>query len=54
MVPRTYVNCIAGRARGGPRSAQADGIDDYRELATGHDAMITLPEELAQLLLGLP
>jgi pimeloyl-ACP methyl ester carboxylesterase len=53
MVPRTYINCIADKARGGVRSAQADGIDDYRELAAGHDAMITLPEEVAELLLGL-
>jgi pimeloyl-ACP methyl ester carboxylesterase len=53
MVPRTYVNCIADRARGGPRSAQAEGIDDYHELSTGHDAMITLPGEVAELLLGL-
>ena len=53
MVPRTYINCIADDARGGPRSAQADGIDDYYELATGHDAMITQPREVAELLLGL-
>lgn len=53
MVPRTYVNCIADRPRGGPRGAQAEGIDDYHELSTGHDAMITLPLEVAELLLGL-
>jgi pimeloyl-ACP methyl ester carboxylesterase len=53
MVPRTYINCIADQARGGPRSAQAAGIDDYHELSTGHDAMITLPGEVAELLLGL-
>jgi pimeloyl-ACP methyl ester carboxylesterase len=53
MVPPTYINCIADKAPGGLRSAQADGIDDYHELATEHDAMITLPEEVAELLLGL-
>jgi pimeloyl-ACP methyl ester carboxylesterase len=53
MVPRTYINCIADKAPGGLRSAQADGIDDYHELATGHDAMITQPGEVAELLLGL-
>jgi hypothetical protein len=51
MVPRTYINCIGEKARGGPRTAQAEGIDDYHELSTGHDAMITVPEEVAELLL---
>jgi pimeloyl-ACP methyl ester carboxylesterase len=50
-VPRTYINCIGGKPRGGPRTAQAEGIDDYHELSTGHDAMITAPEEVAELLL---
>ena len=50
-VPRTYINCIGDKARGGPRTPQAQGIDDYHELSTGHDAMITAPEEVAELLL---
>jgi len=50
-VPRTYINCIGEQPRGGARSAQAAGIDDYHELGTGHDAMVTAPRELAQLLL---
>ena len=49
-VPRTYINCIGSKPRGGPRSAQAEGIDDYHELATGHDAMVTAPREVAELL----
>ncbi len=53
MVPRTYINCIGAKARGGPRTAQAQGIDDYHELSTGHDAMITVPEEVAELLLKI-
>jgi pimeloyl-ACP methyl ester carboxylesterase len=52
-VPRTYVNCIGSRPRGGERSAQAAGIDDYHELPTGHDAMVTAPRELAELLRNL-
>jgi hypothetical protein len=46
----TYINCIGGKPRGGARSSQADGIDDYHELATGHDAMVTAPEDVARIL----
>jgi pimeloyl-ACP methyl ester carboxylesterase len=53
MVPRIYINCIGGNARGGRRTPQAEGIDDYHELSTGHDAMITAPEEVAELLLKI-
>ena len=49
-VSRTYINCIGSKPRGGARSAQAAGIDDYHELSTGHDAMVTAPRELAELL----
>jgi hypothetical protein len=49
-VPRSYINCIGGRPRGGARTAQAEGIDDYYELSTGHDAMVTAAEEVARLL----
>ena len=49
-LPRSYINCIGDKPRGGERSAQAEGIDDYHELATGHDAMVTAPRELAELL----
>jgi len=49
-VPRTYINCIGNKPRGGPRSQQSAGIEDYHELSSGHDAMVTAPLELATLL----
>jgi hypothetical protein len=39
----------AWNAPGGPRSGQAEGIDDYHELQTGHDAMVTAPTQVAEL-----
>lgn len=48
--PRTYINCIGDKALGQPKPRQADGIDDYHELRTGHDAMVTAPQDLADLL----
>jgi len=50
---RTYVNCIGSKPRGGPRSPQASGIEDYHELTTGHDAMVLAPGELGQLLASI-
>ena len=50
QTPRTYINCIGDRPSGQPRTAQADGIDDYHELRTGHDAMVTDPQGLVALL----
>jgi pimeloyl-ACP methyl ester carboxylesterase len=50
LPPRSYINCIRKKPRGGPRSLQAEGIDDYHEISTGHDAMITAPGEVAELL----
>jgi hypothetical protein len=38
---------------GGPRTGQAEGIDDYHELSTGHDAMVTVPEKVSELLLSI-
>ena len=49
-VPRTYINCIGDNPLGQPRSAQAEGIVDYRELQSGHDAMVTAPQEVVELL----
>jgi pimeloyl-ACP methyl ester carboxylesterase len=49
-VRRSYINCIGKNTPGGPRSSQAAGIDDYHEISTGHDAMVTEPAKLAQLL----
>jgi pimeloyl-ACP methyl ester carboxylesterase len=50
QMPRRYINCIGDKPLGQPRTAQADGIDDYHELRTGHDAMVTAPEDVAALL----
>jgi pimeloyl-ACP methyl ester carboxylesterase len=49
-VPRTYINCIGDKPLGQPRSVQAEGIADYHELQTGHDAMVTAPQEVVELL----
>jgi pimeloyl-ACP methyl ester carboxylesterase len=52
-VRRTYINCIGKSTPGGPRSVQAAGIDDYHELSTGHDAMVTAPADVARILRDL-
>lgn len=49
-VPRTYINCIGDKPLGQPRTVQAEGIEDYYELQTGHDAMVTAPEDVAAIL----
>lgn len=49
-VPRRYINCIGDKPPGQARTAQAEGIADYHELRTGHDAMVTAPLEVAELL----
>jgi pimeloyl-ACP methyl ester carboxylesterase len=56
-LPRTYVHCTAGPlvpsfAPFAARLRVAPGWR-YHELATGHDAMLTAPEELADVLLKL-
>ena len=51
-VPRSYINCIGDKPLGQPRTAQAEGIDDYHELRTGHDAMVTAAQDVAALLRG--
>lgn len=48
--PRTYIKCIGDKTRGQSKTMQADGIDNYHELRTGHDAMVTAPQDLADLL----
>jgi pimeloyl-ACP methyl ester carboxylesterase len=55
-IPRTYIYC--NNPAIGPFGQFADRLRGnkswrYRELATGHDAMITEPEHLADLLLEL-
>jgi pimeloyl-ACP methyl ester carboxylesterase len=49
-VPRSYINCIGDKPPGQPRTVQAEGIADYHELRTGHDAMVTAAQEVAALL----
>jgi pimeloyl-ACP methyl ester carboxylesterase len=49
-VPRRYINCIGDKPLGQPRTVQAEGIADYHELRTGHDAMVTAAAEVAALL----
>jgi pimeloyl-ACP methyl ester carboxylesterase len=54
-LPRTYIRCAAGD-EGSPYAPfgerlRRDPSWRYRELATGHAAMITAPEALARLLL---
>jgi pimeloyl-ACP methyl ester carboxylesterase len=50
QMSRTYINCIGDKPFGQPRTIQADGIEDYHEVRTGHDAMVTAPEDIAALL----
>jgi len=50
QMPRTYINCIGDKPLGQPRTVQADGIEDYHEIRTGHDAMVTAPDDVAALL----
>jgi len=50
QIARTYINCIGDKPLGQPRTIQADGIEDYHEVQTGHDAMVTAPEDVAVLL----
>jgi pimeloyl-ACP methyl ester carboxylesterase len=49
-VPRSYLNCIGSKSLGQPRTTQAEGIDDYYEVQTGHDAMVTAPTQVFDLL----
>lgn len=56
-LPRTYIHCTAGPlvpsfAPFAARLRAAPGWR-YHELATGHDAMLTAPDEVAEVLLGL-
>jgi len=54
--PKTFIQCIDPKLGGGlfePYAALAQSREDwtYREIATGHDAMITAADELSALLL---
>lgn len=51
-VPRTYVSCTDYDAfRDAAERAQRAGLD-YHELRTGHDAMVTAPDDLSEILLS--
>ena len=55
-LPRVYIYCTVGAyaERFAPFAAAARAAGwRYHELATGHDAMISAPDELAELLLAL-
>ena len=57
-IPRTHIHCVVGAPKGWPRRPvppiQPNGTPaQVWELATGHDCMITMPVELAELLLKL-
>ncbi len=51
-LPRTHIHCIGSEPEGFARRPAATGR--VRELTAGHDCMITVPGELAALLLSLP
>ncbi|MBF6176390.1 alpha/beta fold hydrolase [Nocardia blacklockiae] len=57
-IPRTHIHCTAGKPEGFDRrpvpATQPNGTPaEVWELPTGHDCMITMPLELADLLLKL-
>ncbi|MER7011020.1 alpha/beta hydrolase family protein [Saccharopolyspora sp. NPDC000359] len=49
-IPRTHIHCVGSRPAGITRRPVPAG-ERVRELPTGHDCMITMPDELAELLL---
>jgi pimeloyl-ACP methyl ester carboxylesterase len=53
-LPRTFIECTAtGWFRSFAERARSEAGWTYRELPTGHDAMVTMPQELADRLLEL-
>ena len=57
-IPRTHIHCTVGKPEGIARrpvpATQPNGTPaEIWELPTGHDCMITMPAELAELLLKL-
>jgi pimeloyl-ACP methyl ester carboxylesterase len=55
-IPRTFIHCIEGASEDEIANQENECIQmgwKYRKLPTGHDAMITAPEELTHLLLEL-
>lgn len=56
-IPSSYIRCSGPAEQPTPMSAHAKKARargfDYHELATGHDAMVTAPRELAALLIQI-
>ncbi|MFD9699597.1 alpha/beta fold hydrolase [Lentzea sp. NPDC059081] len=55
-IPRTHIHCTVKPEGVEPRPVPAEPNGepaDVRELAAGHDCMITAPAELAEMLLGI-
>ncbi len=50
-IPKTFVSCIGDAAPGVAPPAWAHGMQ-FHTLPTGHDAMLTMPHELGDLLLA--
>ena len=48
-IPRSFINCTMSPDPDRARVLQGQGYS-YRELATGHDAMVTAPEKLVALI----
>lgn len=54
QVPGTFIECVDWMRVFQPQAQRAKELGwDSRELATGHEAMVTAPEELANLLLEI-
>lgn len=53
-IPRTFIHCIEGASPDETEKQMKECVNmgwQYRTLSTGHDAMITAPKELTELLL---
>jgi pimeloyl-ACP methyl ester carboxylesterase len=53
-IPRTFIHCVEGASSDEITNQEKDCVRmgwEYRMLSTGHDAMITAPKELTELLL---
>ena len=54
LLPRSYIDCVEpfySDFAGTKQRVKADSGWKYLEIKTGHDAMVSAPEELAKLLL---
>ena len=53
-IPRAFIHCTEGLSPEDLANEEKDCVQkgwQYRQLLTGHDAMITAPQELTELLL---